>query len=43
MFKSQKSGLMKKVKAKGGEPRAERALKAEVHREEYLFVSHHPR
>jgi hypothetical protein len=30
---------MKRVKAKGGEPRVERALKAEVHTEEYLFVS----
>jgi len=35
MFKSQKSGLMKRVKAKGEEPRVKRALKAELHREEY--------
>lgn len=37
MFKSQESGLMRRVKAKGGEPRVERALKVEVHTEEYLF------
>jgi len=42
MFKSQKSGLMKRVKAKSGEPRVERALKVEVPSEEYLFVPHHP-
>jgi len=35
MFESQKSGLMKRAKAKGGEPRVERALKVEVHTEEY--------
>ena len=41
MFKSQKNGLMKRVKAKGGEPRVERAVKVEIHTEEYLLVSHH--
>ena len=35
MFESQKSGLVKRVKAKGGEPRVERALKVDVHTEEY--------
>jgi len=29
---------MKRVKAKGGEPRVERALKVEVHREEYTML-----
>jgi len=38
MFKSQKSGLMKRVKAKGGEPRVERALKVEVHTQEYTIL-----
>lgn len=33
---------MKRVRAKGEELRVERALKAEVHTEEYLLVSHHP-
>ena len=37
MFKSQESGSMKRVKVKGGKPRVDRALKVEVHMEEYLF------
>lgn len=37
MFKSQKSGLMKRIKAKGGEPTTERVLKAEVHTEAYVL------
>ena len=38
MSKSQKSGLMKGPKAKGGEPGVERALKIEVHTEEYTVL-----
>lgn len=38
MFKSQESGLIKRVKAKGGEPRVERALKVEVHTEEHTVL-----
>ena len=38
MSKSQKSGSMKRVKAKGGEARDEKALKPEVHTEEYTVL-----
>ena len=38
MFRSQKSGLMKRAKAEGEEPRVERTLKAEVHTEKHTVV-----
>jgi len=38
MFKSRESGLMKRVKVKGEEPEDERALKAELHTEEYTVL-----